>query len=32
MKNYELQRQDVLKEVNPEITPDELYHLLKGDE
>ena len=27
----ELQKQDLFKDVNPEITPDELYHLLKGD-
>lgn len=27
----QLQRQDVLKELNPEITPDELYHCLIGD-
>lgn len=28
----ELQKQGLYTEVNPEITPDELYHLLKGDE
>lgn len=27
----ELQKQNLFKDVNSEITPDELYHLLKGD-
>ena len=31
MKNYKLQRQNILKELNPEITPDELYHVMIGD-
>lgn len=28
----ELQMQGLFKDVNPEITPDELFHLLKGDD
>ena len=27
----ELQKQDLFKDVNPEITPDELYHLFVGE-
>lgn len=30
MKVFELQKQGIYKDVNPEITPEELFKLLKG--
>lgn len=29
MKVFELQKQNIYKDLNPEITPDELFQLLK---